>query len=233
MAGTMRMAVALNGYGLSHRGPEGVEREVLPWHEMLLIAETAEETGYESIFTPEIAAREAFSTLTGFAAATREILLATGVVPLRARTAPTLAMAAATVQGEPVGPIHLPDPDADPAPLYLAALGPRMTELAGEVADGVVLNWCTPERVAEARARVRRGAERVGGAPPGGTVAVYVRACLGHDEEHALAALKEVAGQYGAMDRYRRQLEAMGLGEEATLAGAAWEAGRPAEVPGS
>jgi alkanesulfonate monooxygenase SsuD/methylene tetrahydromethanopterin reductase-like flavin-dependent oxidoreductase (luciferase family) len=272
MAGTTRLAVALNGYGLSHRGPEGVEREVLPWHEMLLIAETAEETGYESIFTPEIAAREAFSTLTGFAAATRDILLATGVVPLRARSAPTLAMAAATVQdasdgrfllgvgsretirdtrervlavrellrggrtevdGQPVGPIHLPDLDADPAPLYLAALGPRMTELAGEVADGVVLNWCTPERVAEARAQVRRGAERAGRPPSGVTVAVYVRACLGHDEEHALAALGEVAGQYGAMDRYRRQLDAMGLGREAGSAAAAWESGRPTEVPRS
>src|SRR5918999_1604439 len=272
MAGTMRLAVALNGYGLSHRGPEGIEREVLPWHEMLLIAETAEETGYEAIFTPEIAAREAFATLTGFAAATREILLATGVVPLHTRAASTLAMAAATVQdasdgrfvlgvgsretiqatrdrvpavlkllrggqaeigGETVGPIHLPDPEADPPPLYLAALGPLMTELAGEVADGVVLNWCTPERVAEARAQVRRGAERAGRPPSGVTVAVYVRACLGHDEQHALVALGEVAGQYGAMDRYRRQLEAMSLAREAASAAAAWESGRPREVPRS
>src|SRR5918992_2158790 len=98
MAGTMRMAVALNGYGLSHRGPEGVEREVLPWHELLLIAETAEETGYEAIFTPEIRAREAFVTLAGFAAATNEIRLATGVVPMTSRTLDRMAMAAASLQ---------------------------------------------------------------------------------------------------------------------------------------
>jgi alkanesulfonate monooxygenase SsuD/methylene tetrahydromethanopterin reductase-like flavin-dependent oxidoreductase (luciferase family) len=269
MAGTMRLAVALNGYGMPGRGAHG-EREVLPWHELLLIAETAEETGYEAIFTPEIAAREAFATLTGFAGDTREIHLATGVVPLHTRALTTLVMAAASVQdvsdgrfvlgvgsrdtiesvrkrvrairdllgegraeidGEQLGPIDLPDPEADPVLVYLGALGPRMTELAGEVADGVVLNWCTPERVAQARAQAARGSERADGPPHDFTVAVYVRACLGHDEEHTLAALREAAGQYAAMDRYRRQFVAMGLGEEAARAGAAWEAGRLAEVP--
>jgi alkanesulfonate monooxygenase SsuD/methylene tetrahydromethanopterin reductase-like flavin-dependent oxidoreductase (luciferase family) len=97
----------------------------------------------------------------------------------------------------------------------------------------VLLNWCTPDRVAEARAQVRRGAERAGRPPSGVTVAVYVRACLGHDEQHALVALGEVAGQYGAMDRYRRQLEAMSLAREAASAAAAWESGRPREVPRS
>src|SRR5271169_3810971 len=38
--------------------------------------------------------------------------------------------------------------DLPPAPVYLAALGPQMLRLAGEVADGVLLNWATPERIA-------------------------------------------------------------------------------------
>jgi alkanesulfonate monooxygenase SsuD/methylene tetrahydromethanopterin reductase-like flavin-dependent oxidoreductase (luciferase family) len=49
-----------------------------------------------------------------------------------------------------------------PIPIWIAALGPRAVALAGEVADGVLLNWCTPGRVAEARAAVRAAAVAAG-----------------------------------------------------------------------
>src|SRR2546428_12910560 len=74
-----------------------VLRDALPWPQVLQVVETAEETGYEAVFVPEIAAREAFSTLTGFAAATSTIRLGTGVVTMWARSPATTAMAAATV----------------------------------------------------------------------------------------------------------------------------------------
>src|SRR4029453_10015086 len=38
-------------------------------------------------------------------------------------------------------------PPARPVRVVLAALGPEMLELAGEIADGVVLNWIPPEAV--------------------------------------------------------------------------------------
>lgn len=273
---TMRLALALNGYGLTLHLEGGTEREVLPWHELLLIAETAEETGYEAIFTPEIRAREAFTTLAGFAAATNEIRLATGVVPMASRTLDRMAMAAASLQdvtegrfilglgsdgslqqarahirhlrellegGEPVietpegshvmSSIDLATTGGLDVPIFLAALGPGMTELAGEVADGVILNWASPERVADARRQLARGASRGGRDPNRVMVAVYVRACLGHDEAHALTALGEAAGQYATMDTYRRQFEAMGLGAEARAAAHAWTSGRPDRVPSS
>jgi len=106
-------------------------------------------------------------------------------------------------------------------PVYLAALGPRMTELAGEVADGVILNWCTPERVTRARAEIARGAAREGRDPATVTICVYVRACVGQTEEHALWALQEAAAEYAGMPPYLRQFEAMGLGGEARRAAAA------------
>jgi len=40
---------------------------------------------------------------------------------------------------------------ADGRPLYLAALGPLMLHVAAERANGVALNWCTPEQVAWSR----------------------------------------------------------------------------------
>ncbi|MCL2585144.1 MAG: LLM class flavin-dependent oxidoreductase, partial [Streptosporangiales bacterium] len=46
------------------------------------------------------------------------------------------------------------------APVFLAALGPQMLRLAGETADGVLLNWATPDRIAESRKRVDEGAAR-------------------------------------------------------------------------
>lgn len=118
-----------------------------------------------------------------------------------------------------------------PPPIWIAALGPRAMRLAGEIADGVLLNWCPPERVAFARERLREGAEAAGRDPSAVTVAVYVRACIGPDEEAALAALAVQAGTYASYPAYRRQFHQVGLGELADQAAAAHRAGRPAEVP--
>lgn len=46
-------------------------------------------------------------------------------------------------------------------PLYVAAIGPRMLQLAGEIGDGVVLTEiCSPEYVKYAKEQIRIGAER-------------------------------------------------------------------------
>ena len=48
-------------------------------------------------------------------------------------------------------------------PIYLAASGPRMLELAGEIADGVIINTgLAPDIVRDSIARVRTGAEAAG-----------------------------------------------------------------------
>src|SRR3989304_5261751 len=48
-------------------------------------------------------------------------------------------------------------------PVLLAGLGPRMLELAGEIADGVVLWLCAPEYIRrEALPAIRRGRQRAG-----------------------------------------------------------------------
>ena len=52
---------------------------------------------------------------------------------------------------------------ASPTPVYMTAAGPRMVELAGEVADGVLLMVGLDRRaVAEARRLLQAGADRVG-----------------------------------------------------------------------
>jgi alkanesulfonate monooxygenase SsuD/methylene tetrahydromethanopterin reductase-like flavin-dependent oxidoreductase (luciferase family) len=228
----LRLAVALNGYGLEHADPDGMWREILSWEDLAGLARLAEELGFEAVFTPEIGGWEAFTALTGFATQTARIRLATGVVPLSARSPERMAMAASSLQELSGGRFVLGvgsresiertgaaleqlreltsggmgtdwARDPRPVPIYLAALGPRMTELAAGGADGVILNWCTPERVANARAAIPRRDDF--------TIAVYVRACLSHVDEHANEALRIAASRYAGMDPYRRQFEAMGV----------------------
>jgi 5,10-methylenetetrahydromethanopterin reductase len=243
-------------------------REPLPWHDLIQVVRTAEETGYEAVFVPEIAAREAFATLAGFAGATSRIRLGAGVVVLGSRSPVTTAMAAATVQDLSGGrailgigagnlarergrsPIDAVrdyieavraalaggiafDPRGGLPPVWLGALGDRMIHLGGQIADGLILNWCTPERVAHARRLVSEGAERAGRDPGSITIAVYVRACLGVEEPIALEALRGMTGRYAVIPQYLRQLALMGLGEEGALAAKAHRAGLPGEVPES
>ena len=225
----LRLAVALNGYGLEHADGR---REVLGWEDVARLGRLAEELGYESIFAPEIGGWEAFTLLTGLATETERIGLVTGVVPISAREPERLAMGAASLQGLSGGRFtlgvgsrvsiartraalrHLRGllaegrgtdwaNDPHPASIYLAALGPRMTALAGEMADGVILNWCTPERVAEAREEIPRRENF--------TMAVYVRTCLSPVDEQAHGALRITASRYARMEPYGRQFEAMGL----------------------
>jgi alkanesulfonate monooxygenase SsuD/methylene tetrahydromethanopterin reductase-like flavin-dependent oxidoreductase (luciferase family) len=95
-----------------------------------------------------------------------------------------------------------------PPEIWIAALGPRATALAGAIADGVLLNWCTPERVAVARAQVGAGAEGAGRDAAEVTLGVYLRAALAAGSQ---AAALRAAAEYGSYPAYARQFAAMGI----------------------
>ena len=61
---------------------------------------------------------------------------------------------------------RLVSPPPAPVPIYLAALMPPMLELAGEIADGVILNFMPVEAVPRMLEHVRRR-RRAGRARPG------------------------------------------------------------------
>jgi alkanesulfonate monooxygenase SsuD/methylene tetrahydromethanopterin reductase-like flavin-dependent oxidoreductase (luciferase family) len=75
------------------------------------------------------------------------------------------------------------------APVYLAALGPQMLRLAGASADGALLNWATPERIAASRALVDEGAARTGRGPGTVPLTMYIRVCVDEDVAAARQAL--------------------------------------------
>lgn len=116
-------------------------------------------------------------------------------------------------------------------PIWISALGPKAMRLAGQVADGVILNWCPPERVAFAADRIREGADLVGRDPSEVAISVYVRTWVGHDEGEAWPALAKDTAQYASYPAYARQFEQVGLGAEAAEAAHALRAGRLQEVP--
>jgi alkanesulfonate monooxygenase SsuD/methylene tetrahydromethanopterin reductase-like flavin-dependent oxidoreductase (luciferase family) len=84
-----------------------------------------------------------------------------------------------------------------PAPVYLAALGPQMLRLAGETADGALLNWATPERIAASRVAVDEGAARAGRDPGTVPLTMYIRVCIDDDVAAARQALGAQVLGYG------------------------------------
>jgi 5,10-methylenetetrahydromethanopterin reductase len=254
------------------RGTAFAIRDPLPWGDLEALVHAAEQTGYAALFLPEIEARDATVALAALAGATGDLMLGTGILPMRSRTRTLTAMAAATVQERSRGRFVLglgtgpggggsaldelrdtvldvrallagrgverggrrtrlalrPDP---PPPIWISALGPRAMRLAGEVADGVLLNWCPPERIAYARERVAAGAASAGRDPDEIPIGVYVRAWVGEDRDAAMHALKEASGQYASYAPYARQLEQTGLGDLARAAAEASRAGRVEDVP--
>ena len=109
-------------------------------------------------------------------------------------------------------------------PVYLGALGPEMCRLAGELADGVCLNWCNPERIAWSRERIAEGAAKSGRASSDVTVMEYIRVCIDDDVDVARLAFARATMNYAlgasvptARERqlgYRAHFERMGFTDE-------------------
>jgi len=74
-------------------------------------------------------------------------------------------------------------------PVFLGALGSQMVRLAGELADGALLNWATVDRIAKSRSLVKEGADRIGRDPAEVSLTMYIRVCIDDDVEAARRAL--------------------------------------------
>jgi alkanesulfonate monooxygenase SsuD/methylene tetrahydromethanopterin reductase-like flavin-dependent oxidoreductase (luciferase family) len=81
-------------------------------------------------------------------------------------------------------------------PIYLAALGPRMAELAGRIADGVILNLMSPAQAGRAAGAVRAAAQKSGRDPASVEIVCVVHCCLSDDASAAAAAARAVVPRY-------------------------------------
>jgi len=123
-------------------------------------------------------------------------------------------------------------PPSPPVPIYLAALGREMTELAGEIADGVLLNWIALEAVPAAIGHIEAGARRAGRPLADFEIAAYIRTAVTDTPEPVRQALaREITG-YATVDSYARFFAATGFGAEVEAVNAAWKAGDRAGAVG-
>jgi probable F420-dependent oxidoreductase len=131
--------------------------------------------------------------------------------------------------GRGPGGFKLETPPATPVPIYVAALGDRMLELAGEIADGAILNFLPLSAVPHVVERIRAGEARSGreaGGDGGGSTDVVCRFfCVPGEPEEALATARYLFAAYGTVPVYERFFRGLGWGEAIDPMVEAWRGG--------
>jgi alkanesulfonate monooxygenase SsuD/methylene tetrahydromethanopterin reductase-like flavin-dependent oxidoreductase (luciferase family) len=191
------------------------------------IAARVEELGYSSIWSNDTPGADGIVTAAAMADATGRLRVGVGVVAVHRRSPQEIADVVRELEiplerlvlgvgsGSSPTPIRtvreavaalrdLLGPDLQ---VGVAAMGPQMCRLAGEVADTVLFNWMVPERIQWAKARVAQGAKRAGryGLPE---LASYVRCATG---EGAVDRVAAEAAKYNGYPAYTRHFTAMGV----------------------
>jgi alkanesulfonate monooxygenase SsuD/methylene tetrahydromethanopterin reductase-like flavin-dependent oxidoreductase (luciferase family) len=91
-------------------------------------------------------------------------------------------------------------------PVVVGALGPKMRRVAAQEADGMLLNWLTPEGARTAVADKERDLASTPGKDA--TVALYIRCALG---EAAFPVLKREADRYQGIPSYAANFKRLGF----------------------
>lgn len=199
-----------------------------------------EQLGYREVWVNDTRTGDGLATLAAIASGTRSLGLGVGVIALSEQPPARIL--------DRLGAVNLP-PDrltlgvgsgssaslelvregvaelrrlAPALTIAVAAVGPRMAHMAGEVADVVVANWALPERLAWIRERVAGGADAAGRRPP--RLVAYVRTAVGLGATDRLRREKVRYRGYGA--HYARAFDA----QPDELIGVAIESGEPAAV---
>lgn len=215
----------------------GVSAGLRPWLGELGVALVG--LGYDELWSNDVRGGSGLDTLAAAAEATNRLRLAVGVIALSEASPDTIAERVArsglradrlTVGvGSGTGrsleavrnginalrgllPGHA---------IGLAAVGPRMAELGGAVADVVLLNWAGPRMASERRQLVGAGAAAAGRPVP--RVAAYVRVAVGRGADERLASEQAQYLRYGGS--YRQVIDAQVASGESMIGVVAEEPG--------
>ena len=97
----------------------------------------------------------------------------------------------------------------------ISALNPRMLELAGEQADGVVLWMCSPAYVRDhVIPAVAAARQKVGKTMDGFEIVAAVPVCLTSDRAAALDVFRQTVERYANLPYYRKMMDASGFKAE-------------------
>ncbi|MBI4233720.1 MAG: LLM class flavin-dependent oxidoreductase [Chloroflexi bacterium] len=116
-------------------------------------------------------------------------------------------------------------------PIYLAAVQPRMLQIAGEVGDGVLLAGGSVEQCREAVKHIAAGAAKAGKRLQDVDVGKAVSVIITRDKKQARDALRQsTAATIGVFPRYRRVMAEGGFHEEVEAVQTAWAEGDKARA---
>ncbi len=198
------------GFGIAAAPRDGTER----------LGPAVEALGYAELWANDTRRGSGPDTLAVASAATRELRFGIGVIALSEHGPSRVAeaLAAAEAAGLPLERTTVGVGSGASRSLALvrrgvaalrallpaqriavAAVGPRMCALAGEIADTVLLNWSLPAHLAEQRRWIAEGAERAGRPVP--RLTAYVRAAVGAGAKERLRT--EMARYAGHSPAYR------------------------------
>jgi alkanesulfonate monooxygenase SsuD/methylene tetrahydromethanopterin reductase-like flavin-dependent oxidoreductase (luciferase family) len=184
-------------------------------------AREAEALGYTSFWVNHPGATDGLAALAHAAGETRRIELGVGVIPLHTREPQSIAQGARAL---PLDRLLLGVGSPNPGALarvrsgvaalraqlatriVVAALGPQMCRLGGEIADAVLFNWLTPEHARRSAELVRAGAASANRKTP--KLFAYVRLAMGAAAGERLA---NEGARYAAIPAYGANFERMGV----------------------
>jgi len=186
-------------------------------------AREAEALGYHSFWVNHPGRTDGLAALAVGAAETRRVELGIGVIPLHTRGPESIVEGVRTTklpQDRLLLGVGSPNPNSLArvrdgvsalrrdlsARICVAALGPKMCHLSGEVADAVLLNWLTPEYARRSADLVRAGAAAARRQPP--RICAYVRLAIG---AAAGDVVRQEADRYAAIPAYGANFTRMGV----------------------
>src|SRR6266576_618531 len=127
-------------------------------------------------------------------------------------------------------------PVQEKIPILLAVLGPKNVALAGEIADGWLPVFFSPEHTQSLRGPLEEGAARVGRSLEDFRICPSVNVMIGDDIESARNAMRPILALYvggmGSREQnfYNRLVSAYGFGREAEQVQELYLAGRKTEA---
>jgi 5,10-methylenetetrahydromethanopterin reductase len=129
---------------------------------------------------------------------------------------PLLAGAKADIEGNQLTTHYELAIDAPDTPILLAALGPRMLDLAGRRVQGTSVGQCGPRTIATYVAPAIRAAAEAAGRPEPRIMAL-IRICVTDDHASAFALAQATAQRYRQVPSYAAVQDKEGLADPAEL----------------
>jgi alkanesulfonate monooxygenase SsuD/methylene tetrahydromethanopterin reductase-like flavin-dependent oxidoreductase (luciferase family) len=203
------------GFGIAAAVDHAVAREV---------AAAAEARGYSSFWVNDTPGADGLASLAAAAEVTTNLMLGVGVISVDRRSPASIAEDVARLElpqerlwlgigsGAPKGALARVRNSVDElhgllsAKVIVAALGPKMCDLAGTTADGVLFNWLLPDYAVHSCERVETAAEQAGRPRP--LIMGYVRAGI---LPQARERIEVEAGRYTGNPNYARHFERQGV----------------------